>query len=324
MIHDVKEFFGLEKEFKNADFFETENYRTIFQDVVSAIKEGHIIAMTGIVGSGKTVTARRIRKDLQKRNEVLVSNNLAVEKVCVNLGTLIFALFSDLITDKKDKIPTKLECRERELMELIKRRKKQVALFIDEAHDLHHNTLKGLKRLQEIGQEAESLLAIVLIGHPKLSIDLNKPAMEEIGGRTTILHLEGIRGSEKQYIGWLIGQCLRKDTDPSEVFTETAIDYMAEKFSTPLQINHYAWKSLVKAHQIGQKPVDLDTLQTIISDDLNGIEANLKRHGYNIKTISETVDARPGEIRSFFKGRLGSSRAKEIQDEILKLGISGV
>lgn len=324
MIHDVKEFFGLEKEFKNADFFETENYRTIFQDVVSAIKEGHIIAMTGIVGSGKTVTARRIRKDLQKRNEVLVSNNLAVEKVCVNLGTLIFALFSDLITDKKDKIPTKLECRERELMELIKRRKKQVALFIDEAHDLHHNTLKGLKRLQEIGQEAESLLAIVLIGHPKLSIDLNKPAMEEIGGRTTILHLEGIRGSEKQYIGWLIGQCLRKDTDPSDVFTEAAIDYMAEKFSTPLQINHYAWKSLVKAHQIGQKPVDLDTLQTIISDDLNGIEANLKRHGYNIKTISETVDARPGEIRSFFKGRLGSSRAKEIQDEILKLGISGV
>ncbi len=226
MIHDVKEFFGLEKEFKNADFFETENYRTIFQDVVSAIKEGHIIAMTGIVGSGKTVTARRIRKDLQKRNEVLVSNNLAVEKVCVNLGTLIFALFSDLITDKKDKIPTKLECRERELMELIKRRKKQVALFIDEAHDLHHNTLKGLKRLQEIGQEAESLLAIVLIGHPKLSIDLNKPAMEEIGGRTTILHLEGIRGSEKQYIGWLIGQCLRKDTDPSDVFTEAAIDYM--------------------------------------------------------------------------------------------------
>lgn len=324
MIHDVKEFFGLEKEFKNADFFETENYSTIFQDVVSAIKEGHIIAMTGIVGSGKTVTARRIRKDLQKRNEVLVSNNLAVEKVCVNLGTLIFALFSDLIIDKKDKIPAKLESRERELMELIKRRKKQVALFIDEAHDLHHNTLKGLKRLQEIGQEAESLLAIVLIGHPKLSIDLNKPTMEEIGGRTTILHLEGIRGSEKQYIGWLLWQCLRKNTDPSDVFTETAIDYMAEKFSTPLQINHYAWKSLVKAHQIGQKPVDLDTLQTIISDDLNGIEANLKRHGYNIKTISETVDARPGEIRSFFKGRLGSSRAKEIQDEILKLGISGV
>lgn len=324
MIHDVKEFFGLEKEFKNADFFETEDYKMVFQDVMSAIKEGHTISMTGIVGSGKTVTARRIRKDLIKRNEVLVSNSLAVEKVRVNLNTLIFALFCDLIIDKKYKIPAKLEARERELVELIKRRKKPVALFIDEAHDLHHNTLKSLKRLQEIGQEAESVLSIVLIGHPKLSIDLNKPTLEEIGGRTTFLNLDGIRGSEKQYIEWLLRQCLHQDIDPTDVFTETAIDFMAEKFSTPLQINHYAWKSLAKAHQIGQKPVDIDTLQTIISDDLNGIEANLKRHGYNIKTISETVDARPAEIRSFFKGRLGSSRAKEIQDEILKLGVAGM
>jgi len=323
MIHDVKKFFGLEKEFRNADFFETENYRMIFQDVVSAIKEGHIIAITGIVGSGKTITARRIRKDLQKRNEVLVSTNLAVDKIRVNLGTLMFALFSDLITDKSDKIPTKLEFRERQFMELIKRRKKPVALFIDEAHDLHHNTLKGLKRLQEIGQEANSLLAIVLIGHPKLSIDLNRPAMEEIGGRTTVLNMDGIRGSERPYIEWLLTQCLSKKTKPSDVFTQKAIDYMAEKFSTPLQINHYAWNSLVKAHRIGLKPVDLNTLQEIISDDLNGIEANLKRHGYNIKAISETVDARPAEIRSFFKGRLASSRAQEIQNEILKLGIAG-
>lgn len=324
MIYDVKEFFGLEKEFRNADFFETEDYKMIFQDVVSAIKEGHILAVTGIVGCGKTVTARRIRRELQKRNEVLVSNNLAVDKIRVNLGTLMFAMFSDLIVEKKDKIPSKSEFRERELMELIKRRKKPVALFIDEAHDLHHNTLKGLKRLQEIGQEADSLLSIVLIGHPKLSIDLNRPAMEEIGGRTTVLHMEGIRGNERSYIEWLLKQCLRKNSKPTDVFTETAIDNMAESFSTPLQINHYAWKSLVKAHQIGQKPVDLETLQSVISADFNGIEANLKRYGYNIKTISESVDARPAEIRSFFKGRLVSSRAKEIQEEILKLGIAGI
>lgn len=323
MIHDVKEFFGLEKEFRNADFFETVNYKMIFQDVVSAIKEGHIIALTGIVGSGKTVTARRIRKDLEKRNEVLVSNNLAVDKIRVKLSTLMFALFSDLIIDKKDKIPSTIEFRERELVKLIKRRKKPIALFIDEAHDLHHNTLKGLKRLLEIAHEAESTLSIVLVGHPKLSTDLNKPTMEEIGGRTTILHMDGIRGSEKAYINWLLKQCLHKDTKSSDVFTDSAIDYMAESFSTPLQINHYAWNALVKAHQIGQKPVDLDTIQSIVSDDLNGMEAKLKRHGYNIKTISETVDARPAELRSFFKGRLESSRAKEIQDEIMKLGVAG-
>ncbi len=98
---------------------------------------------------------------------------------------------------------------------------------------------------------------------------------------------------------------------------------MAGKFSTPLQINHYAWKSLVKAHQIGQKPVEPETLQQVISDDLNGIEAMLKRYGYDVKTLCETVDAKPAEIRSFFKNRLVSGRSDEIKTEILKLGIAG-
>ncbi len=322
MIHDVKEYFGIEKEFRNAGFFETENYNMIFQDVISAIKEGHIIAITGIVGSGKTITARRIRKELQRRNEVLVSTNFAVDKNRVKLGTLMYALFSDLITDKNEKIPSKLEFRERQLMSLIEKRKRPVALFIDEAHDLHHKTLVGLKRLQEIVMEADSFLSIVLVGHPKLSIDLSRPAMEEIGGRTTIIQMEGIRGAEKAYIKWMLSQCLGKKIKPSDVFTDNTVDYMAEKFSTPLQINHYAWISLVKAHQIGQKPVDLDTLQNIISDDLDGIEAKMKRSGYDIKAISETVNAKPTEIKALFNGRLVSDRAKEIQDELLKLGIA--
>jgi type II secretory pathway predicted ATPase ExeA len=323
MIHDVKEFFGLEREFKNAGFFETANYKMFFQDVVSVAKEGHIIAITGVVGSGKTITARRIRNDLKERKEVLVSTNFAVDKNRVNLGTLMYALFADLMDDKNEKIPSKLEFRERQLQSLVKRKKKPVALFIDEAHDLHHKTLVGLKRLQEIVLEADSLLSIVLVGHPKLKNDLNRPAMEEIGGRITILQMEGIQGFEIEYIKWLLRQCLNKKTKSTDVFTEDAMEFMAEKFSTPLQINHYAWNALVKAYQIGQKPVELETLQEIISVDLNSIEANLKRYGYDIKAVGEAVDAKPSEIKAFFKKRLASSRAREIHDEILKLGIAG-
>ena len=99
---------------------------------------------------------------------------------------------------------------------------------------------------------------------------------------------------------------------------------MAGKFSTPLQINHYAWNSLIKAHQIGQKPVDIDVFNEVISKDLDGIEATLRRYGYDIKALSEAVDARPSEIRTYFKGRLSSGRATEIQKEILKLGIVGL
>jgi type II secretory pathway predicted ATPase ExeA len=45
------------------------------------------------------------------------------------------------------KIPALGEKRERELRDLIKKGKKPVVLFVDEAHDLHPSTLIGLKRL---------------------------------------------------------------------------------------------------------------------------------------------------------------------------------
>nr|WP_320015384.1 AAA family ATPase [uncultured Desulfobacter sp.] len=93
-------------------------------------------------------------------------------------------------------------------MDLIKRLKKPVAMFIDEAHNLRHKTLVGLKRIQEVVQEAESLLSIILIGHPRLSIDFGRPSMEDIGGRGAAFQMNGIQGFEKEYIDWLLSQCI--------------------------------------------------------------------------------------------------------------------
>lgn len=323
MIHDVKQYFGLEKEFRNAAFFETDSYRQIFNDIVSTIKDGYLVALTGIVGCGKTATARKIRQDLKKQNEILVSTTLTVEKHRIKLGTLMHALFADLMPDKKARIPSMLEFRERKLIELISSKKKPVVLFIDEAHDLHHKTLGGLKRLQEVGQEANSVLSIVMVGHPKLSVDLNLPSMEEIGGRVVHIPMDGIRGIEDRYIDWIFKQCLAKKVKPTDVFTKEALELMAEKFTTPLQINHYAWKAFVKAFQVGQKPVNVDILNEVIARDIDGIEANLKRHGYDIKALSDTLGVRTAEIRSFFRGRLSSGRAQEIESEIFNLGLVG-
>ncbi|WP_257265932.1 AAA family ATPase [Endozoicomonas sp. ONNA2] len=105
---------------------------------------------------------------------------------------MISALFCDLRRSKNEKIPSQPEQRERELRDLIKNKKKLVVLFVDEAHDLHGKTLIALKRLIEVIQGAGGTLSIVLAGHPKLSNDLKRPTMEEIGARATIFMLEGI------------------------------------------------------------------------------------------------------------------------------------
>lgn len=323
MIYDVKQYFGLKTEFQNAGYFETDNYNEIFLDLKAAIQGGHLIALTGIVGCGKTTTARKIREDLNKEGKILTSTSLAVDKHRVKLNTLLISLFADLATDKEYKIPTQPELRERRLRELIKQRQKPVALFIDEAHDLHYKTLVGLKRLIEVIQEATSLFSIVLIGQPKLKIDLNRPTLEEIGNRALILTLEGIRGKEREYMAWLFEQCLAPDLSSEDVFTEEAIDFLADRLHTPLQINSYAWKALMEAHQIGQKPVEVETLQTVIAQDLNSLEARLRREGYDMKLLCEHLDAKSKELRDFFKGRLSAGRTQEIQNEMLKLGIAG-
>src|SRR6516162_5634576 len=92
----------------------------------------------------------------------LVSKSLSVEKGQISLAILIMALFYDLAIEKDFKIPTQPERRERALRDLIRKRQRPIALFIDDAHDLHSKTLIGLKRLIEVVRDSGGTLSVVL------------------------------------------------------------------------------------------------------------------------------------------------------------------
>ena len=81
--------------------FETEQAQRIALALKPAIEAGHLIALTGITGCGKTTTTRRIRQDLDKERKILVATNLAVDKERVKLGTLMEAIYADIGTDKE-------------------------------------------------------------------------------------------------------------------------------------------------------------------------------------------------------------------------------
>jgi len=65
--------FRLIKEFRNVGYFETEHHKQIFQELKMAIRQGKLIAVSGIVGSGKTTTLRKIRDVLSAENEIIVA-----------------------------------------------------------------------------------------------------------------------------------------------------------------------------------------------------------------------------------------------------------
>ncbi|HYG85832.1 MAG TPA: AAA family ATPase [Azospirillum sp.] len=179
----------------------------LIKDVKASILAGRLVAVAGIVGSGKTVLLRRIQHELTRDGRVTVSKSLSVDKDRTTIPTLITALFHDLSPDKDPKIPTLGEKRERELQQLVRRGRKPVALFVDEAHDLHGKTLIGLKRLMEVVADGGGMLSVVLVGDPKLRNDLRRPTMEEIGYRSVVFEFDGMAGNQLAYIRWLLGRC---------------------------------------------------------------------------------------------------------------------
>jgi hypothetical protein len=204
--------------------------------------------------------------------------------------------------------------------ELMSKRRKTVALFCDEAHDLHGRTLLGLKRLMELVRASGSTFSVVLAGHPKLTNDLRCPSMEEIGSRATVFMLDGVKGHQHAYITWLLEQCA--DSQPlDELVSNDAIDLLVERLTTPLQIEYYLMRAFEEGYRIGQKPIGPEVIDTVLVKGLDDLEPRLTRHGYNIRALSELLNVRQREIRSFLQGRLPPSRTQELQHEMLAAGI---
>lgn len=168
----VKEHFQLKSSFSNpSGYFEIPPYQEILQELKAAIMDCQLIVLSGVIGSGKTTLIRQLRDELEEDSRILVSRPPGLEAEKMNMGGLVTALYSDLSPQKEIKVPTQAAKREEGLKKLFKEKKKHVVLFVDEAHDLHHKTLKGLKRLMEMIQDIHGKLSIVLIGHPKLLND---------------------------------------------------------------------------------------------------------------------------------------------------------
>ena len=318
---EVMQHYGLLQPLNQAGYYETSHHQQIIKDIRGAILEGRLIAVCGVVGSGKTVTMRRLQQLLREENRVIVSKSLAVEKHNVKLGTLITALFYDLSPDKQVRIPSQGEKRERELRDLVKKHKRPVALFIDEAHDLHPTTLTGLKRLMEVVEDGEGRLSVILAGHPKLNNDLRRPTMEEIGYRTDIFTLDGITGSQREYLCWLLSACTQGKVEPGSILTEAAIDVLATRLRTPLQLQQHVSLALEAGYQTGETPVSAELVETVLSRQLDDLEPTLTRHGYHLRDLVEQFDAKPAEIKALFGNQLEPSRAVELRNRMLAAGL---
>ena len=321
MLTEVMRHYSLLRPPVDAGFFETEHHAQVSRDIRTAIMGGRMIALTAVIGSGKTVLSRRLRADLERDGRVIVSRSLSVDKAKISMPLLIAALFYDLTPEKTVKISSQSERRERDLQELFRRAKKPVALFIDDAHDLHPRTLTALKRLMELATEGNGQLSIVLVGHPKLRNDLRRPKMEEIGDRTTVFEFGGLRDQQRDYIDWVLKASLNEGVAPDDVLTDEAATLLAAKLKTPLQIGQHLVRAFEAGFELGTKPIDASIVGAVLSRQINDLEPQLTRNGYDLGSLVEQFDAKPAEIRQLLRGELDPRRSQELMDEMRAAGL---
>ncbi len=321
MRNEVMEFYGLKRSLRSAGYFLTTHHHDLLNEVKQAIYDGTLIVLSGVIGAGKTAALTQLQERLLEEDRIVVSTAVSVEKNRVALGTLITALFCDLSTEKEPRIPKSGELRDRALRALVKKRKKPVVLFIDDAHDLHRNTLIALKRLIELVKGGGARLSIVLAGHPRLRNEMQDPAMEEIGYRTATFDLEGVAGSQREYMTWLIETCSKGEVSIDDVLEPAAVDLLAARLRTPLQIEQHlelAMETGLKAHL---KPITEEIAESVLSKQIDGVEATLTRHGYTSKVLTEMLRVKPSELKALFRHDLPADRARDIKEQMLAAGL---
>ena len=318
---EVMDYYGLIKPLNRAGYYETEHHSQLFKNIRGAILEGRIVALYGVIGSGKTVTLRRLQQQLKDENCVTISRSLAVEKHNIKLSTLMTALFYDLSPGKKARIPSRAEDRERELLELVKKSKRPVILFVDDAHALKDDALTGIKRLMEVIEGDGGSLSVVLAGWPKLRNDLRRPKLEEIGLRTDMFSLDGITGSQREYIRWLLTTCTGRQEGIDALMTIDAIDLLASRLRTPLQIEWHLTQAFEAGYQSGELPVGAELVEAVLSRHLDDMESTITRQGYGVRDLVQNFDAKPAEIKALFANQLDPIRAGELRDRMRLAGL---
>ena len=250
-----------------------------------------------------------------------MSRSQSIDKNRVTLTTLIAALFYDMSPDKEPIIPTRNERRERALQALVRQGRKPVALFVDDAHDLHHRTLVGLKRLMEMVADGNGSLAIVLSAHPKLRQDLRRPTMEEVGYRSTVIAYEGVAGHQRAYIAWLLRACAAADATLAEMIDDDAVELLATRLRTPLQIEQHLVLAFEEAFRVDVKPVTVEVVEAVLSRHMDDLEPQLVRHGYDTRSVAELIGTKPDEVRLLLQDRLEAARAREMTEQMLAAGL---
>jgi general secretion pathway protein A len=202
-------------------YFESSQHKEAYAHLLYGIRHRKgIIAMTGEVGTGKTILCRILLNQIDKQIKTAFILNPSFSQI-----QLLQLITKDLGISAAARKNNKLELINALNQFLIDETSKghNVAVIIDEAQNLNIHQLEQIRLLSNLETEKDKLLQIILVGQPELLEKLKKPSLRQLNSRVGVrYHIQPLNRDElKKYIN----HRLHVAGAPATLkFTETALD----------------------------------------------------------------------------------------------------
>lgn len=235
-----------------SEVFISDQLQDVYDGVIDAIKFQGFAAVTGSIGSGKTVMKSWLEETVGQDSslELIFIENFDMEKVSPSsIARAILEHFD------YGKIPVDGTSKTRAVKKLLAELSadKNIAIAFDECHRLHPTTLTSLKNFLEMSSGGfRRFLGVVMFGQPSFLTKLAKS--REISERLVRFGMPKFQNSAADYLNHKL-QIVGGDVN--KLFDEDAIYQIANNSKTPLQLGNIANTAFLKCMepQFGQKQV---------------------------------------------------------------------
>lgn len=210
---------------------------------------GGFTAVVGESGAGKTALLADLHRRLRdERSPAILIEPFVLEMSDrggrdgkeLRMGDVLDAIARSV--DPRGKISQRRDKRQADIVQMLATSAgagSRHCIVVEEAHDCHANTLRGLKRLYDLAYRQGLKLSILLIGQPELGLKLDRRnhALREVWQRVDIHALRPLNGRVGPFLAHLFEAAGGR---ASQIFDDGAYEAMEK------QLQH--WDAGVKAY----------------------------------------------------------------------------
>lgn len=268
------------------DLFLTPEARHVREHMWSTAKFGGFLAIVGESGAGKSTLREALEERIIRENAPIVvmspyvlgmedSDQKGKPLKAAGIADAIIRAVSPLESPKRT-----MEAKAAQVHKLLKDSRRggnAHVLIIEEAHGLHKQTLKHLKRFYELKDGMKPLMSIILIGQTELKTKLSEssPDVREVVQRCELVQLPPLDAHLEGYVRF---KFRRVGKELEELFESSALEAIRARLifskSTgktretislmyPLMVNNLVTAALNQAAALGFEHVTDDLIREV-------------------------------------------------------------